>query len=305
MEQAGKILVLGSLIMDLSVRCERAPREGETVYTDEDYQANPGGKGGNQAAAAARAGAKVTLLGRIADDDYARTLKESFRKDRIDTNHLITDSSSKTGTAFVWVERNGGNRCLCSLGVNGRNRAEDFVKYESLFQESQIVMTTLEYPEEVLEQVTRMAKQYGCLLIVDPSANDYSKLTPKLAERIDILKPNEVETEMLTGISVTSPEAAGAAVEILKKRGIKTPIVSMGSQGAVYEYQGQIVHELGIKVHAVDTTAAGDTFIGSLAARLSLGETLPEAVRYANRAASLCVQKKGAQSSIPFMEDVL
>ena len=166
-------------------------------------------------------------------------------------------------------------------------------------------MTTLEYPEEVLEQVTRMAKQYGCLLIVDPSANDYSKLTPKLAERIDILKPNEVETEMLTGISVTSPEAAEAAVEILKKRGIKTPIVSMGSQGAVYEYQGQMVHEPGIKVHAVDTTAAGDTFIGSLAARLSLGETLPEAVRYANRAASLCVQKKGAQSSIPFMEDVL
>lgn len=305
MEQAGRILVLGSLIMDLSVRCSQAPREGETVYTDEDYQANPGGKGGNQAVAAARAGAKVTLLGRIADDDYARTLKASFHKDRVDTDYLIVDSSARTGTAFVWVEQNGGNRCLCSLGVNGRNRPEDFMHYESLFQESQIVMTTLEYQEEVLEQVTKMAKKHGCLLIVDPSANDYSKLTPKLAERIDILKPNEVETEMLTGISVCSPEDAEKAVRRLKDMGIKTPIVSMGSQGVVYEYQGKMIHEPGIKTQAVDTTAAGDTFIGSLAARLSLGEIFPEAVKYANHAASLCVQKKGAQSSIPFMEDVL
>lgn len=305
MEETEKILVLGSLIMDLSVRCRQAPREGETVYTDDDYQANPGGKGGNQAVAAARAGAEVVLLGRIADDDYGRALKESFHRDRIDTSRLITDSSAKTGTAFVWVEKNGGNRCLCSLGVNGRNRPEDFIQYESLFQESQIVLTTLEYSKEVLDQVTKMAKQSGCLLIVDPSANDYSKLTPEIAERIDILKPNEVETEMLTGIAVLSPEDAAKAVKRLKEMGIKTPIVSMGSQGVVYDYQGQIIHEPGIEIQAVDTTAAGDTFIGSLAARLSLGKEFPEAVRYANRAASLCVQKKGAQSSIPFMEDVL
>lgn len=305
MEETEKILVLGSLIMDLSVRCRQAPREGETVYTDDDYQANPGGKGGNQAVAAARAGAEVVLLGRIADDDYGRALKESFHRDRIDTSRLITDSSAKTGTAFVWVEENGGNRCLCSLGVNGRNRPEDFIQYESLFQESQIVLTTLEYSKEVLDQVTKMAKQSGCLLIVDPSANDYSKLTPEIAERIDILKPNEVETEMLTGIAVLSPEDAAKAVKRLKEMGIKTPIVSMGSQGVVYDYQGQIIHEPGIEIQAVDTTAAGDTFIGSLAARLSLGKEFPEAVRYANRAASLCVQKKGAQRSIPFMEDVL
>ena len=250
MEQTEKILVLGSLIMDLSVRCRQAPREGETVYTDDDYQANPGGKGGNQAVAAARAGAEVVLVGRIGDEDYGRALKESFHRDRIDTSRLITDSSAKTGTAFVWVEENGGNRCLCSLGVNGRNRPEDFIQYESLFQESQIVLTTLEYSKEVLDQVTKMAKQSGCLLIVDPSANDYSKLTPEIAERIDILKPNEVETEMLTGIAVLSPEDAAKAVKRLKEMGIKTPIVSMGSQGVVYDYQGQIIHEPGIEIQA-------------------------------------------------------
>ena len=300
-----QILVFGSLIMDISIRCDEIPKAGETVYTYEDYQVNPGGKGGNQAVAAARAGGSVTVLGRIADDEYAHILTDSFRADQIETGRLLTDPQARTGVAFVWVDQKGSNRCLCSLGANARNTPEDIRSYEPLFQEGDIVMTTLEHGEEVLDTVTELAKKKGCLLMVDPSSKDYSKLTDKIAGRIDILKPNEVETEILTGIHVENIEDAYRSVTILKERGIKTPIISLGKQGAVYESEGKLCHVKGIEVPSVDTTAAGDTFMGSLAARLSLGEPFPEAIAYANRAASLCVQKKGAQKSIPFMKDVL
>ena len=299
------ILVFGSLIMDISIGCEEIPKAGETVYTYEGYQVNPGGKGGNQAVAAARAGGSVTVLGRIADDEYAHILTDSFRADRIETGYLLTDRLAKTGVAFVWVDSRGSNRCLCSLGANARNTPEDIRRYEPLFQEGDIVMTTLEHEEKVLDAVTELAKRKGCLLMVDPSSKDYSKLTDKIARRIDILKPNEVETEILTGIHVENIEDAYRAAAVLRERGIKMPIISLGEQGAVYESEGKVYHVKGIEVPTVDTTAAGDTFIGSLAARLSLGEPFPEAIDYANRAASLCVQKKGAQKSIPFMNDVL
>lgn len=303
--KTGGILVFGSLIMDISIRCGRAPRAGETVYTCEEYEVNPGGKGGNQAAAAARAGARVTVLGRIADDEYAHAIRESFLRDHIETGKMITDPSAKTGVAFVWVEETGDNRCLCSLGANLKNTPEDIERYEPLFEEAETVLTTLEHREEVLEAVTAMAERCGCRLIVDPSARDYTKLTERISQRIDILKPNEVETEILTGIRIESGEDAARAVKLLKERGIKTPVISMGEKGVVYEYEGTCVHVESPKVPVIDTTAAGDTFIGSAAARLSLGASLPDAVNYAVRAAALAVQKKGAQRSIPFMDDVL
>lgn len=302
---SGTIICFGSLIMDISIQCGKLPAIGETVYTYEDYRINPGGKGGNQAVAAARSGGNVTLIGRIAGDEYGQQLIDAFQEDRIHTQALITDRHSKTGVAFVWVDKDGHNSCVCSLGVNAKVTCEDLSVWESLFTEGSIVMTTLEHSDDILDKITRMAKEHGCTLIVDPSSKDYSKLTPVIARRIDILKPNEIETEILTGVTVRNKKDAAKAIGVLKEKGIRMPIISMGEQGAVYEDNGKLVSIDGIKVRTVDTTAAGDTFIGSMAAKLSQGDSLYSSVIYANKAAAFCVQRRGAQISIPFEENVL
>lgn len=302
---SGNIICFGSLIMDISIRCDKLPAMGETTYTYEDYNVNPGGKGGNQSVAAARSGGKVTLIGRIADDDYGHQLMSCFCRDNINTSRLIVDRDSKTGVAFVWVDKEGHNSCVCSLGVNAKVTPQDLRSYDSLFTEGSIILTTLEHTGRMLEEITSMARQKGCILIVDPSSKDYSKLTPEIAGRIDILKPNEIETEMLTGVRVENREDALRAIHILKDKGIRIPIISMGSRGAVYEYDGNIITAEGLMVNAVDTTAAGDTFIGSMAARLSQGLSLRDSVDYANRAAACCIQHRGAQISIPFEKNVL
>lgn len=165
-------------------------------------------------------------------------------------------------------------------------------------------MTTLEYEEEIIYEAVKSAKEKGCLVIADPSASDYGKLTDRVSEYIDILKPNEIETEFLTGIKVNDLETAALAVRKLKEKGIKIPLISLGAQGVVYEYEGKIVHTEGLKVKAVDTTAAGDTFIGGIASCLSKGMGLKEAVEFGNKAAAKCVQVIGAQTSIPFLEDL-
>jgi ribokinase len=140
---------------------------------------------------------------------------------------------------------------------------------------------------------------------VDPSSKDYSKFTPEVAERIDILKPNEIETEMLTGVKIRTPEDTLKAIHILKGKGVKMPIVSLGEHGVMYEYNGEPVSVEGIKVNAVDTTAAGDTFIGGMAAQLSRGRSLCDSVNYANRAAAYCVCRRGAQIAIPYERNVI
>ena len=142
----------------------------------------------------------MTLIGRIADDDYAHQLIHSFQKDHIDTSQLMVDKDAKTGVAFVWVDMEGHNKCVCSLGVNAKVTVQDVQSYAHLFTDRSIVMTTLEHSSQLLDEISLMARQNNCILIVDPSSKDYSKLTPEIAGRIDILKPNEVETEMLTGI---------------------------------------------------------------------------------------------------------
>ena len=142
------IICFGSLIMDISIRCDKIPAMGETVYTYEDYNVNPGGKGGNQSVAAARSGGNVTLIGRIAADEYAHQLIHSFQRDHIDTSQLKIDKDAKTGVAFVWVDTEGHNKCVCSLGVNARVTPQDVQSYAHLFTDSSIVMTTLEHRDQ-------------------------------------------------------------------------------------------------------------------------------------------------------------
>lgn len=301
---SGNVVSMGSIIMDMVVNCDRFPKIGETLYTPYEYKVVPGGKGSNQAVAAGRLGANIRMLGRIADDDYAQIMVNSLRQANVNTEALIVEKNAKTGVAFVWVDKEGRNQIICSPAVHSKFSLADLEKEKQYIREGDVFLTTLEYEEEIIYEAVKNAKEKGCLVIVDPSASDYGKLTERVSKYIDILKPNEIETEFLTGMKVEDTETAALAITKLKERGIKTPLVSLGARGIVYEDEGEIVHIKGLDVKPIDTTAAGDTFIGGVASRLSQGARLKEAVEFGNKAAAKCVQIMGAQPSIPFLKDL-
>ena len=297
---SGNILCLGSIIMDISVKCPQFPRVGETKYTPYSYDVTPGGKGANQAVAAARLGGKVKMLGRIATDAYGQELEENLKRDGIDVSALIRDPSEKSGVAFVWVDEAGRNQIICSAGVNNKNRAEDMQKSLSEVKAGDIVMLTMEFAADLIMHVAKCVKEKGGFVIFDPSGGDYDSLTPQFLSCIDMMKPNEVEAERITGIQITDEASMERAIQALDQKGVTYPLISLGEKGVIYKNDGKIVRRPGVSVKAVDTTAAGDTFIGAFAAKLSQGGTLEAAVDYGNLAASICVQRKGAQAAIPF-----
>ena len=163
---------------------------------------------------------------------------------------------------------------------------------------------TMEFPRDVLMCAVKLAKEKGGFVIVDPSAAEHYRLDEQMAEYIDIIKPNEVEAEIITGIKVKTREDMERALEFMEEKGISYPLISLGQKGIIYKTGGKVCHEQGIAVEAVDSTAAGDTFIGALACCLAAGKTIEEAIEYGNKAAAKCVQKMGAQASIPYVEDI-
>lgn len=301
---SGNIICMGSIIMDISVKCQRFPEIGETKYTPYTYEVTPGGKGANQAIAAARAGGKVRMLGRIAADVYGHELKENLHQAGIDVTMLIEDRTAKSGVAFVWVDEKGNNQIICSPGVNANNTVSDIKKGLQKAEKGDILLATMEFPREILLCAAKHVKEKGGFVIVDPSSSENNRLDEELAGYIDIIKPNEVEAEIITGIKIKGRKDVEKALEFMEMKGIRYPLVSLGEAGAAYKIVQELHYEEGVKVHAVDTTAAGDTFIGALACRLAAGDTLSEAVRYGNKAAALCVQRMGAQIAIPFAKDI-
>lgn len=302
---SGNIICMGSIIMDISVKCKQFPRVGETGYTPWPYEVTPGGKGANQAIAAARSGGKVRMLGRISDDSYGQELKENLCRGGVDVSLLTKDSTEKSGVAFVWVNESGDNQIICSPGVHLKNTVDDVKKGLQSMKAGDILLMTMEFPEEILICAAKMAKEKGGFVIVDPSSMDRCGLTRELARYIDIIKPNEVEVGFITGDESENRKDMEKALEIMEAKGISYPLVSLGENGVLYKMDGQVYHEPGVKVNTVDTTAAGDTFIGALACRLSKGDSLCEAVKYGNKAAAVCVQKMGAQVAIPFAQDII
>lgn len=301
---SGNIICMGSIIMDISVKCEQFPKTGETRYTPYPYEVTPGGKGANQAIAAARLGGKVRMLGRIADDLYGHELRENLRQAGIDTDMLIEDKAARSGVAFVWVNEHGDNQIICSPGVNAQNTAEDVKAGLETMKKGDILLMTMEFPRDILMCAVKLAKEKGGFVIVDPSAAEHYRLDKELAEYIDIMKPNEVEAEAITGIQVKTQEDMEEALEFMEAKGIRYPLISLGQKGVIYKADGKVYHEQGIAVNAVDSTAAGDTFIGALASCLASGKSIAKAVEYGNRAAAKCVQRMGAQVSIPYAKDI-
>ncbi|HDN19468.1 MAG TPA: ribokinase [Candidatus Acetothermia bacterium] len=295
------ILVVGSSNTDLVVRTDRAPRAGETVV-GEGFGIVPGGKGANQAVAAARLGAQVTFVARVGDDDFGRRNLENYRHEGIDTRYIAVDPREPSGVALIVVEASGENRIVVVPGANGRLSPSDVERAAPAFPHTRVLLVQLEVPLVAVETALQMAMGRGDLTILNQAPA--RALPREILSLVDFLTPNETELEVLAEGRVSGPEDASAAGERLLEEGPGTVIVTMGERGALI-ISGEGKREVpSFPVRAVVSTAAGDAFNGALALALARGMALAEAVRYACAAGALAVTKPGAQPSLPTAAEV-
>lgn len=289
------IVVLGSLNMDLLLRVPRAPEAGETLL-GRSLQSLPGGKGGNQAVSCARQGARVTMIARVGEDADGRALCDALAADGIALDAVQRDAVHPTGRALVMVEDSAQNRIVVLPGANLHVVVEP-ARLAAALAGAQALVTQLESPlPEVLAAVAA-AHAAGVPVVLNPSP--MQPLPAALWPQVDTLVLNEVEAADITGRPVDGPAAAHAAAQALRARGVRRVVVTLGAEGAVSADDAGALHHPALRVDAVDTTAAGDTFTGALAVALAGGAPLADAVGRGLRAAALCVTRVGAQPSIP------
>ncbi len=295
------ILVIGSSNTDMVVKADRLPLPGETILGGRFIMA-AGGKGANQAVAAARLGADVVFIVKVGDDLFGRQAIENFKADGIVTDYVITDPVNPSGVALITVDENAENCIVVASGANAALMPADLDRAMEVIKNASLVLMQLEIPLETVKYVAGLAAQNGVKLILNPApacAQD-----DELLSKISIITPNQKETEMLTGIKITGRDSAETGAKALAAKGIETVIVTMGSEGALLLTGGQFDWIPARVVKATDTTAAGDVFNGALAVALSEGKGVKEAVVFACSAAALSVTKMGAQSSAPIRSEV-
>jgi len=296
-----KIAVVGSLNMDLVVRVPHMPIPGETVIGS-DFRTIPGGKGANQAVAAARLGAEVTMIGRVGDDDFGRAQLRNLGELGIDTTHVLVDPEAATGIALITLDASGQNSIVLAPGANMRLTKEDINAAQGAIIQSDVLVLQLESPLEVVTYAIDIAHAEGVKVILNPAPA--RPLPKETLARLDYLIPNESETALMTGLEVADLDSAKEAAERLRDEGVGTVILTLGARGAFLSSAEESTHIPGYEVEVVDTTAAGDAFVGGLAVALAQGQNLAEAVRYANAAGALAVTRLGAQPSLPTRQEV-
>lgn len=291
------ILVIGSLNADLVVRTPYFPQPGETISGD-DLKIIPGGKGANQAAAAARQGASVAMAGRVGKDSFGPFLLENLKSDSVDVTNVLSDDSA-TGTAIIVVDASGQNSIVLSAGANGKVTPKDI---DALIIEAKILLLQLEIPLETVIHAAKWGKQKGMTVILNPAPA--RELPNELISSVDYIIPNETELKLLSGVPVTDITSAKQAAQVLLNQGAKNVIVTLGSQGALLVSDKQAKQVNAYKVEVADTTAAGDAFIGGFASALLRDISIEDAVKYGNACGGLAATKFGAQPSLPTKEDV-
>ena len=297
-----RIVVLGSTNTDMVVKAERIPAPGETILGGR-FLINPGGKGANQAVAAARLGAEVVFIAKVGDDLFGREAKALFAKENICTDYVLTDPSEPSGVALIMVDAKGENCIAVASGANGTLMPEDIEGLKGVIAQADMLLMQLETPLETVRYAADVAVNLGVPVILNP-APAY-ELPADLYDCLEVITPNESEAERLTSIKVTDKASAEAAARILCDKGVLQVVITMGAKGA-YVFDGvDGVMVPAFKVEAVDTTAAGDVFNGALAVALTEELELEEAVRFASKAASISVTRMGAQASAPRREELV
>ncbi|MDD5351144.1 MAG: ribokinase [Chthoniobacteraceae bacterium] len=298
---APRIVVVGSSNTDMSVQMDRLPQPGETVLGGA-FATAAGGKGANQAVAAARAGAEVTFVARVGRDELGDRAVNGFLQEGIRTECVFRDKTAPSGVALIFVDANGANSIAVASGANARLTPADVRKAKTALAGAGALLVQLETPMKTVCAAVDMAVKAGVPVILNPAPAQ--PLPDALLQKVAFLTPNETEAALLTGIPVRGRRDAKKAAEQLMRRGARGVIITLGSRGVLLaDAQGARLVR-GFEVKAVDTTAAGDTFNGALAVALAEGKTPLEAVRFAQAAAALSVTRPGAQESAPRREEI-
>ena len=296
-----RILVVGSANMDMVVLTKRFPQPGETVFGGR-FGMFPGGKGANQAVAAARLGGQVFFLGKMGRDLFQEKLTASMKKDGVRLERLAIDPEEPTGIALITVDDEGQNEIVVVSGSNMKLLPEDIERERSIFGSVRIVLLQLEVPLPTVVRTAKIAREHAVTVVLNPAPA--RRLPKTLLRTIDYLTPNETELEQLSGIPVSRTSAAERAARRLLDQGVKNILVTMGAKGCLLvNGRGARLYPAR-KVKPVDTTAAGDAFNGAFAYALASGQSLDEAIPFANAAAAVSVTRVGAQSSMPMMMEV-
>ncbi len=294
------IIVFGSINMDLVTKSPRLPMAGETLQGYEFFTA-PGGKGANQAVAAARLGIPTQIVGRLGDDEFGRQLQRSLQESGVNTDRILVDQAASSGVAVITVDDAGENNIIIVAGTNGRVNHQDIDRLTDLLPGAAALLLQLEIPLPAVIAAAQAARRAGVSVILDP-APAKGDIPPELYPLVDIITPNEIEASQLVGFPVDGQEAAAKASAELRQWGVGSVIVKLGDRGVFCATGEETFFVPAFSVQAVDTVAAGDAFNGGLAAALAEGRSLREAVVWGAAAGAISATKAGAQPSLPDRE---
>jgi ribokinase len=298
-----QVTVVGSLNMDLVIRSPHIPQSGETIIGS-DFQTIPGGKGANQAVAAARLGAEVNMVGRVGKDAFADVLLENLASSGVESGFVRRDPTSATGVALIVVDDAGENIIVVASGANMQLSEADVESAAHVISSSDVLLLQLEVPIPVVTRAAQIAQASGVTVILNPAPA--RQLPADLLKLVDILVPNESEAELLTGVNVSSQDGLENAARVLLESGTRAVVITLGSRGVFFT--GSLIEAEKIdafQIEPIDTTAAGDAFLAGLAVTFGAGDSLQEAVRFGNAAGALAAMKFGAQTSLPVRDEVL
>jgi ribokinase len=283
------------------INMERLPLPGETLLGGKFFM-NPGGKGANQAVAAARLGGKVLFIAKVGNDPFGVRAVDQYKAEGINTKHVLVDKEHPSGVALILVDAHGENSIAVASGANAHLMPQDIDNARGAIEDGDILLMQLETPLETVEHAALLAKQLGKKVILNPAPAH--PLPESLLHNLYMLIANETEAEYISGIQITDMNSVARAADIICGKGVENVVITLGSKGAFVKERGAYHQVQGLKVKAVDATAAGDTFCGALCVALAEGKSITEAVEFANRAAAITVTRMGAQSSLPYRREV-
>jgi len=296
------IVVIGSCNTDMVIKSHKLPAPGETILGGTFFM-NPGGKGANQAVAAARLGGKVTFIGKVGADIFGKQALQIFENEGINAENISTDYDNPSGVALITVDKHAENCIVVAPGANSALSKEDILNALPAIKKADILLLQLEIPLEVVDFVAQIARENNKKMILNPAPA--APLKSDLIQSLYLITPNKTEVELLSGIYISDTDSMHRAALILKEKGASNVIITLGKDGAYLLNDNFSELIPGIQVEALDTTAAGDVFNGALTLAISEGMDLKDAIIFAHKASALSVTRMGAQSSIPYRKEIV